>query len=72
MGKEIIIIFVSMPSACSMKGGTIGNNNRTTGGKPGLLGMVESSGREIRNNVSREKKDEAVAKHLEIMLQRNG
>lgn len=50
MGKEITTTFISMPSLFSVKRGTIANNNRTTGGKPGqswapwkvLIGKLET------------------------------
>lgn len=68
MGKEIILIFISMLSLLSMKMGTIGNNNNTTGGKPGLswtpwkvlVGKLETLQTEKRKTEY---------KHLEIMLQ---
>lgn len=50
MGKEITTTFISMPSLFSVKRGSIANNNRTTGGKPGqswapwkvLIGKLET------------------------------
>lgn len=55
-----------MPSLFSMNKGTIGYNNRTTSGKPGLFWKV-LVGKSKQYEQRKESQD--TVKHLEIMLQ---